>query len=303
MRAYQCGLGAVQVQNLLPGTSKTCARFAKARGVPHATIHLPDGSTAAWLGPREAKKVVVLFHGGGYMAPALTDHISLAFGFSKQVRGDVAVAVLHYSLASEGANHYPCQLQQAVWLIGHLRSDGIGPSAITLLGDSAGAHLLLSLLFHLVHPEPRVSPLKLDEQFSGAALVSPWINLSTTSTLAQSSTDKDVLEAAALRYWASNFLGGVQPSPWNDQLTAPAEWWHSLPVENILVTYGDNELLRDDISVLCDALKSHPKLTVCKAVGEVHVHMVLNRFLRINKPCESEGVLVEWLERRLTNET
>jgi acetyl esterase/lipase len=190
-------------------------------------------------------------------------------------------------------------LQQAVWLIEHLRSDGFGLSAITLLGDSAGAHLLLSLLFHLSHPDPRVSPFTLDQRFSGAVLVSPWINLSTTSASLQSNADKDVLEAAALTYWAKNFLGSEQPSPWNNQLAAAAEWWHSLPVDNILVTYGDNEMLRDDISVLCDALKSHPKLTVCKAMGEVHAHMILNRFLRINKPSESENVFVKWLDHHL----
>jgi acetyl esterase/lipase len=96
MRDYQCGLNAVGIQNLLPSTSKTCVNFAKKHGISHSKIQLPDGTLALWLGPRKANKVIVFFHGGGYMAPALSEHMSFAFGFAKSPRKDVSVVVLQY---------------------------------------------------------------------------------------------------------------------------------------------------------------------------------------------------------------
>jgi hypothetical protein len=32
--------------------------------------------------------------------------------------------------------------------------------------------------------------------------------------------------------------------------------------------------------------------------GELHVHMVMNKFLLINRPCESEKVFVDWLRKQ-----
>jgi len=96
MRDYQCGLNAVGIQNLLPSTSKTSRQYARKHGIPYSSIQLQDGTVALWLGPSKPAKVVVLFHGGGYMAPALGEHISFAFGFAKSPPKDVAVVVLQY---------------------------------------------------------------------------------------------------------------------------------------------------------------------------------------------------------------
>lgn len=125
--------------------------------------------------------------------------------------------------------------------------------------------------------------------------------MKSTSESLKTNENKDLLKAASLEYWAGNFLGGSDLDPWNNPVAAPAEWWGDLPVESILVTYGDDELLRDDIATLCAAMKSHPKTTVLKFTGELHVHMVMNRFLHINKPCESEKAFVNWLDNHLIN--
>lgn len=97
MRDFQGGLNAVRIQNVLPSTATTCARFAKSHGIKHEEILLSDGTIAIWLGSRTASKIVVLFHGGGYMSPALSAHVSLAFGFAKPHQKDVGVVVLQYS--------------------------------------------------------------------------------------------------------------------------------------------------------------------------------------------------------------
>ncbi|KAH8903365.1 alpha/beta-hydrolase [Coniochaeta sp. PMI_546] len=319
MRAYQSGLGAVQVQHLLPPTAKTCRRWAKRHSLRYHEVHLPDGTLALWLGPRDPQKVRVLFHGGGYMAPALWQHMDMAFGFSERPRDDddddggVAVVVLQYALASEQANRYPTQLRQAAHLLRHLiRSEGVPPSSITLLGDSAGGHLLLGLLLHVNHPHPSVPPVAVEGLLAGAALISPWVEpgggstttTTTTTTTASLRSEKrgvagrDVITPEGLAYWAGNLLGGAEKDPWNSPLSAaPGEWWGDLPVEEVLVTYGREELFADDVARLGEVLgAAHPRAKVVGCEGELHVHMVMNRFLRINKPCRSEREFVAWLK-------
>lgn len=159
-------------------------------------------------------------------------------------------------LACESANRYPRQLQQAIALLDHLlHVEKVLPSSITLIGDSAGAHLALSLVLHLSHPNPLVAPLKLAGRLSGAVLVSPWVTTDTSAASMQLNKDKDVLTASSLEYWARNFLGDANYDSWNTPTMAPEEWWGDLLVDDILVLYGDDELLRDDTLVFCDRLR------------------------------------------------
>jgi acetyl esterase/lipase len=222
----------------------------------HSPIQLPDGTIACWIGPKDALNVVIMFHGGGYMAAALTEHISIGFAFSDPTRKDLAVVVLQYRLASENANHYPIQLQQAVSLLQHLLHDLKIPSSfITLIGDSAGGHLLLSLLLHLTHPNPLTAPLKLETNLSSAILISPWVTVSTSATSMQLNSEKDILTISGLEYWGRNFLGGKEMDCWNTPLMAEGQWWGEVPCEEMLVLYGEDELFRDDIDEFCAKLK------------------------------------------------
>lgn len=256
IRLYQSRLPATGIQNLRPSTTTSCKKFAKKHHVRHSPIQFPDGTIASWLGPKDASKVVVVFHGGGYMGSALNEHIPLGFAFSNPPRKDIAVVVLQYSLASENVNHYPLQLQQAVSLLKHLIYDlKISPSSITLIGDSAGGHLLLSLLLHLTHPNPLVTPLELESKFSSAIAISPWVTVSTSAPSMQLNKDKDLLTISGLEYWGRNFLGGKEMDVWNTPLMAEGAWLSELPCEDMLVLYGEDELFRDDIEEFCGKLK------------------------------------------------
>ncbi|KAG5940231.1 hypothetical protein E4U53_007625, partial [Claviceps sorghi] len=187
----------------------------------------------------------------------------------------------------------------ATALVHHLlHADNIHPSRILLLGDSAGAHLLLSLALHLRHPNPRAAALAppLAHRFAGAVMLSPWLSLHAPP----SAQAADVLDGHSLARWADTFLGGAPPDPWNDPLTAPREWWSALPFEDILLLYGQDELLRADGAALAALLEGcHASVVAVAAPGEVHVHMLMNRFLLLNKPCRSEEVYKRWMEDRL----
>ncbi|CAK7217755.1 hypothetical protein SBRCBS47491_003278 [Sporothrix bragantina] len=331
MRDYQYGFSAVGIQNLLPSTRWMARQFARSNRIPFAQLHLRDGTTAFRLGGPSTKatagdsnmssssspgRTIVMFHGGGYMGPALGEHIHLACGFSKKLPEGVTVYILQYALASETANQYPRQLQQAAVLLDYLiNSEGIPPAAITLIGDSAGGHLALSLLLHLAHPNPKVPALSLKGQhLAGAALISPWmITAARSEGLVQENEPNDVLHAIALDYWAQNFLGNVNPSnePWSCPLTTPSEWWADLPVDDLFVTYGESEVLRDNAAQLCSALllarpareekegQASRKISAKGYAGEMHVHMVMNRFLKLNEPCKSEEDFVAWFKAQM----
>lgn len=131
----------------------------------------------------------------------------------------------------------------------------ISPSVITLIGDSAGAHLMLSLILHLGHPNPLVSPLKIKGQFAGAVLISPWVTLETSADSMQFKANRDLLCSVALAYWARNTLGDAASDSWSKLLLTPTEQWNDLSVDEVVVIYGDDELLRDDTSLLCERLK------------------------------------------------
>lgn len=353
MRDYQYGLSAVGIQNLLPSTRWMARAFARSNRLPYALIHLRDGTTAICLGPKKAnakakaeaeastspsaspsappsapRKAVIMFHGGGYMGPALGEHIHLACGFAKTLPDNVALYILQYGLASETANRYPRQLQQAAVLLDYLlTAEHYPPSAITLVGDSAGGHLALSLLLHLAHPDPRVPALALPagERLAGAALLSPWIITRARSEgLVQANEPKDVLHAAALDYWAQNYLGPATDgnaenkennenndngTPWSCPLTTPDEWLADLPVDDLFVTYGEDEVLCGNIARFCTALyreRKHIPAFKTSAKGyanEMHVHMVMNRFLKLGEPCLSDDEFKAWYAAQMAAPT
>lgn len=300
VRSYQGRLSPARIQNLLPSTATTCRRFARRHGIRHSSIKLDDGTVAHQLGPSDATHRVVFFHGGGYMAPALSTHIDFAFGFHPP-RKHVAVYVLQYSLVTETANQYPLQLQQAVSLLAHLiHAEGVAPSAMTLVGDSAGGHLLLGLALHLRHPNPRVPPLSFKGRFAGAAVVSPWLNLHADPEDMAVCERQDVIERRAVKRWAANWLCGAPSDCWNDPLTAPADWWADVPIDGVFLAYGEDELLRDGCAALAEVLKTaHRSVAAYGVQGELHVQMIMNRFLRLNKPCASEDIYARWMQDRL----
>lgn len=102
---------------------------------------------------------------------------------------------------------------------------------------------------------------------------------------------KDLPNADALAYWTRNFMGDAEPDYWNSLLTVPAKWWADLPVDDILIVCGRRKLFLMEQMEFCKVIQStHPRTTIKTFPNELHGHMLMNRFLRINKPCASEAV-------------
>lgn len=66
---------------------------------------------------------------------------------------------------------------------------------------------------------------------------------------------KDILDAKLLKLWSDAYLGGSTVDEYNTPLNAASVWWKDIPVSQILITVGDNEMLRDDVLQLGQRMK------------------------------------------------
>jgi acetyl esterase/lipase len=95
--------------------------------------------------------------------PAGTGHFEFAAKTMRQAEEggkSLCFAFIQHGLAP--ANQYPSQLSQCVEVLQYtLQTLGKDPSKVILAGDSAGGTLVMSVISHLLHPHPGVSPVKL----------------------------------------------------------------------------------------------------------------------------------------------
>ena len=123
-----------------------CERFSDARaasvvrisagGVPADEIRLA-GVTGA--------RVVLYFHGGGYVLGSARSHRSLGKQIAAEARARVVLP--DYRLAPEHV--FPAAVDDAVAVYRGLLSAGALPEQVAVAGDSAGAGLALALLVSL----------------------------------------------------------------------------------------------------------------------------------------------------------
>lgn len=112
---------------------------------------------------------MLYFHGGGWAMPCSDAHFE--FGTSLMAAAEkegkeIAVLFLQYDLAP--AAQYPRQLEQAVELLRYATTTlQRAPEKIMLMGDSAGGNMVLGVLSHLMHPQPKIQPLKLGGTLKG----------------------------------------------------------------------------------------------------------------------------------------
>jgi acetyl esterase/lipase len=143
-------------------------------GLPPLVLHFVKDASAQPDGP-----TIFYFHGGGYYNPIRAEgHVPFALLCAKASKAS-QVVFLEYSLTPEKS--YPCQLVQAVEGLRYLLEDErIQPENIILAGDSAGGHLIASLLAHIAELSPYAAPIDLrGNQFRAVVLVSPWLAMPT----------------------------------------------------------------------------------------------------------------------------
>jgi hypothetical protein len=68
----------------------------------------------------------------------------------------------------------------------------------------------------------------------------------------------------------------VLPGPWMALFETPEEWWVDLPVGRIVITLGDDEVLRDDILVFASRIMVSEKVQEWWRLGTGRIWNSLN---------------------------
>ncbi|KAJ7615366.1 Alpha/Beta hydrolase protein [Roridomyces roridus] len=235
-----------------------------------------------WVGPRRVENVILVLHGGGFAFPATSAHIS----FWNYVRLQMekkglmpGIAVLQYSLWPDV--DFPTPLNQLCQAIQLLFAAGLKPSHLQIAGDSAGGHLALQLLSHVLHPHPSVPVLTLAEPIRAVYPLSPWTGL-LGETASHDENDKiDCVNKEVLVWLGRRITQGFPDEylAFAEAMKAPSGWFEGAErvVDSIVITAGEKECLRDDILVFGEIIKkNHGKVEVVVQPGGLHVDMFLD---------------------------
>ena len=230
-----------------------------------------DGTPAEWLTPLDAGdgKVILYFHGGGYVTGSIEDHRMLC-GLLANAAG-AQVLTPAYRLAPE--NPFPAALDDALKTYQWLLAQGTPPARIIIAGDSAGGGLGVALVLAL--KEKGIS-------LPAAVLcMSPWVDLThqgqshRTKAKAEALLRTDVLREWALCYTAEPNLTNPLVSPVYGDL-------HGFPP--LLIQAGSEEILLDDALMLAEKARSAGvDVTLTVWDGMWHVWQALGDLLPENR--------------------
>ncbi len=107
-------------QWLTPATESTYLNFAKKHDFQPDTDVLSNGLKLFWLGSKSAEKVILYFHGGGYVLSASPGHFAWLFDLQNELaKGhSISAVMVGYTLAPHG--QYPVQLREAAESLDYL---------------------------------------------------------------------------------------------------------------------------------------------------------------------------------------
>jgi monoterpene epsilon-lactone hydrolase len=142
--------------------------------------------------------VLLYFHGGGYVV----GHPSSERPFIARIADAVGRPCFSVDYRLAPRHRFPAAVDDALSAYGGLLDEGVEPSRIVLVGDSAGGGLALALLLR-VHDEELPQP-------GGAVLISPWLDLTHSGSTLETNSATDYLPKAA-GHAASAYLGDADP--------------------------------------------------------------------------------------------
>ncbi|PNS20941.1 hypothetical protein CAC42_2872 [Sphaceloma murrayae] len=291
--------GDVFFRNLGANTEKVYLDGAKRLGFQPDTLMVKEGLRAHWIGNKGADRVILYFHGGGYVLAAGPGHVNWLHQQTCESykAKPTSALMLSYALAPEA--QYPTQLQQAAealnWL---LAQGGKRPSQIIIGGDSAGGNLALALFSHILHPHPQVPMVKLDEPLAGALLISPWVEFHPRDKLFEANKHNDFLGEGVADKWSSAFLGSAKTDEYAQPALAGSDWFFDLPrvVNKIFVYGGSLEVLIGSINSMASKLQSvHPKMEYLVEDGAVHTDFLIDGLVGYTEQTEGTRRIQQWL--------
>ncbi len=174
----------------------------RAAKIPDRVAVVPvkaGGVDCEWIttDQTEQNRVILYFHGGGYVFGGLNSHRSL--GWHLADAAGMRMLLVDYRLAPE--HPFPAAVDDAAACYRFLLDEGYRPEHIAIAGDSAGGGLSLATMVNLKNlglPLPAC-----------AALLSPWLDLSLSGDSVSTQADTDVmLSPSGLKDMADHYLAG-----------------------------------------------------------------------------------------------
>jgi len=214
--------GMARVADFLPTPGDARVTAVEAGGVPGEWVRAPNARD---------DKVVLYFHGGGYVMGSPDTHRTLVYGLSRAAAA--SCLSLDYRLAPE--HPYPAAVDDAVAAYDWLLAQGRKPGDVVLAGDSAGGGLVLATLLQL---RENGTPLP-----AAGICLSPWTDMEGSGASMERNAALDPLvQREGLLHLARLYLDGTDPrtpkaSPIHADLSG-------LPP--LLVLAGSDETLLDD---------------------------------------------------------
>lgn len=215
------------------------------------------GLKAAWLlAPQSPKdKAILYFHGGGYISGTCNSHRAITAKFVKGC--GIGALLFEYRLAPE--HPYPAALEDSMAAYHRLIDQGISPSSIVFVGDSAGGGLTLATLLAL---RDKGTPLP-----AAAVTYSPVTDFLCTGesyvTKAKVCLSPEGMAAALAKHYAGDKDPGL---PYISPLYGKLE---GLPP--LLIFAGEDETLCDDSVRFAEKARS-AGVNVTIRIGEGMFH-------------------------------
>jgi acetyl esterase/lipase len=192
------------------------------------------GLPAIWANPVgcHAGRVLVYFHGGGFVSGSKDSHRKIGAHLAKAA--GCRALIPDYRLAPE--HPFPAQLDDARSLYDWLLTQGCQPSKIAYAGDSSGGNIATGAALALKqHNQPLPRAI---------VAFSPWYDMEAAGATFESNAATDMAISRELVHnFAPMFLGGHSPA---DPLANPL---YSDPagLPPIFLTCGSHETLRDSV--------------------------------------------------------
>jgi monoterpene epsilon-lactone hydrolase len=243
------------------------------------------GLPAIWAHPVgcDTERVLVYFHGGGFVSGSKETHRKVAAHLAKAA--GCRALIPDYRLAPE--HPFPSQLDDARAVFDLLLAQGYQPSKIAFAGDSAGANIATGAALAL---ERDNRPLP------GAIVAfSPWYDMEANGRTFTSNAAADVAISRELVHaFGPMFLGGHSPT---DSLANPL---YSDPagLPPIFLTCGSHETLRDSVEGFAAlARRACVDVELHVAEGMQHAYQLMaGRLPEADASIEAAG---KWLRAKL----
>ncbi|RAQ45599.1 lipase/thioesterase family protein [Aspergillus flavus] len=280
-----------------PSTDEAYKQYMQSRGAVPQTIELEYGAKGHWIGNKNARNVLIWYHGGGFCLPANVGYFKFwesLIQCSSAAGKDLAVFAVAYTLAPNA--QYPTQLIQSVEGLRYILTEtNRTPANILLGGDSAGGNLAVGVLSHLSSPHEAIAKLDVQEPLAGTVLIAPWTSLEV-STDTKMNCLGDVITPDVAKPWSQAYLGRAKHDYYTDASTAPSSWFKNLKNQQILVLAGQNEIMLPSIRHFVDKVKSgFPSIELFIGRQEGHVAPVYNLYMGDNKETQQGERLKVWL--------